>query len=249
MATDYLLSWIGGKRLLRKVIAPMVPTDIGRYVEPFGGAAWILFFKERWAESEVYNDLDSRLVNLFRCVKHHPDEMRRELQLILHSREMFDAARDCVHATDIQRAAAFFYLIQRSFGAQGENFAASKTDSVLSFPERIAPISRRLAKVNIEHMDFERLIDCYDAPNAFFYCDPPYSAGAGYETTSTAGFDHERLLSVLGRVKGRWLLSYDDAPKINDLYARYTIEKVSRAKGINGKAADKVYREVLIKNY
>ena len=28
---------------------------------------------------------------------------------------------------------------------------------------------------------------------AFFYCDPPYSKGCGYEVTSTENFDHELL--------------------------------------------------------
>ena len=29
-----LLNWVGGKRLLRKRIAPLVPTDIQSYIEP-----------------------------------------------------------------------------------------------------------------------------------------------------------------------------------------------------------------------
>lgn len=38
-----LLNWVGGKRLLRKTIAPLIPTDITSYIEPFGGAGWVLF--------------------------------------------------------------------------------------------------------------------------------------------------------------------------------------------------------------
>ena len=32
-----LLNWVGGKRLLRKTIAPLIPVDIKSYIEPFGG--------------------------------------------------------------------------------------------------------------------------------------------------------------------------------------------------------------------
>ena len=32
---DALIGWIGGKRLLRKVIAPYVPKDITGFIEPF----------------------------------------------------------------------------------------------------------------------------------------------------------------------------------------------------------------------
>ena len=39
-----LLNWVGGKRLLRKTIAPLIPTDITSYIEPFGGAGWVLFW-------------------------------------------------------------------------------------------------------------------------------------------------------------------------------------------------------------
>ncbi len=32
-----LINWVGGKRLLRKTIEPLIPTDIKSYIEPFGG--------------------------------------------------------------------------------------------------------------------------------------------------------------------------------------------------------------------
>lgn len=41
---DALIAWIGGKRLLRKKILPLIPKhDI--YCEVFGGAGWIMFGK------------------------------------------------------------------------------------------------------------------------------------------------------------------------------------------------------------
>ena len=45
-----LINWVGGKRLLRKTIEPLIPTDIKSYIEPFGGGGWILFYKQRWAD-------------------------------------------------------------------------------------------------------------------------------------------------------------------------------------------------------
>lgn len=53
-----LINWVGGKRLLRKTIEPLIPTDIKSYIEPFGGGGWILFYKQRWADLKIYNDLD-----------------------------------------------------------------------------------------------------------------------------------------------------------------------------------------------
>ena len=57
----HLINWVGGKRLLRKIISNLAPDDIQTYIEPFGGGGWVLFFKDRWADVEIYNDLDGRL--------------------------------------------------------------------------------------------------------------------------------------------------------------------------------------------
>jgi DNA adenine methylase len=72
------ISWIGGKNYLKKYITNRMPEN-GRYIEVFGGAAWVLFYKDRHANMEVYNDYNSDLVNLFRCVKYHCSELQREL--------------------------------------------------------------------------------------------------------------------------------------------------------------------------
>ena len=43
---ESFIGWIGGKRMLRKAILERFPTDeVGRYIEVFGGAAWVLFAK------------------------------------------------------------------------------------------------------------------------------------------------------------------------------------------------------------
>ena len=41
------ISWIGGKKLLRKKILEQFPEDYDRYIEVFGGAGWVLFGKEK----------------------------------------------------------------------------------------------------------------------------------------------------------------------------------------------------------
>ena len=114
-------------------------------------------------------------------------------------------------------------------------------------------IHKRLDKVMIENRDFEKLIKQYDFENAFFYCDPPYSKGCGYEVTSTEDFDHERLREILGNIKGRFLLSYDDSPKIRELYKGFEMIAIERQNGINNRQGDnrlnKVFKELLIANY
>lgn len=75
------IAWIGGKKLLRKEIVKRFPEEgFTRYVEVFGGAGWVLFEKEQGKELEVFNDRDSNLINLYRCIKYHCGELQRELE-------------------------------------------------------------------------------------------------------------------------------------------------------------------------
>ena len=86
---DSFIAWVGGKKLLRKEIVSRFPEKFNRYVEVFGGAAWVLFYKEV-SKNEVYNDINGELVNLFRCVKYHPEAIEKELEFVLNSRETFE---------------------------------------------------------------------------------------------------------------------------------------------------------------
>ena len=255
-----LINWVGGKRLLRKTIAPLIPKDIKSYIEPFGGGAWVLFYKDKWADLEIYNDLDGRLVNLFRIVKYHPNAFKEEYKYLLGSREMFMQFLKGTPITDIQKAVQFYFLITRSFGGRGETFGTVKkssggaSKSQKNVAGKIDAIHNRLDKVMVENRDFEKLIKQYDFEDAFFYCDPPYSCGCGYAVTTTEGFAHEKLREVLGNIKGRFLLSYDDSPKIRELYKGFEMIEVERLNGINNKNGgaerkNKMFKELIIANY
>lgn len=249
----YLVKWIGSKRLLRETISRLIPADINSYIEPFGGGGWVLFYYHKWAEVEVYNDLDSRLVGLFRVVKYHPCELAREMCYLLHSREQFLSLLQNPGETDIQKAARFMFLLTRSFGGICKSFGVSYITSVTSaggLIERVDKIAKRLDKVIIENRSAMDLIPQYDTEKAFFYCDPPYSSGVGYDVVSTAKFEHERLRDILKNIKGRFLLSYDDSPKIKDLYKEFNIIEIERIIGINRKNnKNNMYKELLICNY
>ena len=62
--------WIGGKSRLRKEIIAILPEHTC-YVEPFAGAAWVLFGKPL-SDVEVLNDIDQELTTFCRVVKEKP---------------------------------------------------------------------------------------------------------------------------------------------------------------------------------
>ncbi|OCN02869.1 DNA methyltransferase [Clostridium sp. W14A] len=84
------ISWVGGKKALRELIYQRMPFPIERYIEVFGGGGWVLFGKSPCVGMEVYNDYNSDLANLFRCVKERPFALLKELNFLpLNGREEF----------------------------------------------------------------------------------------------------------------------------------------------------------------
>lgn len=247
------IGWIGGKNFLKKEITSRFPENISRYIEVFGGAAWVLFYKDKHADMEVYNDYNSDLVTLFRSVKFHCPELQRELSYMLNSRELFydfKAQYDVRGMTEIQRAARFFILLKTSYGSDRKTFGCIKKN-VKTMTEYLEAISERLSTVVIENKDFEDLIKVYDKPEAFLYLDPPYYGTEKYYQAQFSLEDHLRLCNALQNVKGRFLLSYNDCEYIRELYKGFAIEEIQRNHNLLNRYEGKehVYCELLIKNY
>lgn len=245
------ISWIGGKKLLKKKIIEQFPEGFDRYIEVFGGAGWVLFDKEKHADIEVYNDVNGNLVNLFRCVKYHPEALQKELDWILMSREqLFDyiAQNDVRGITDIQRAARFYCRIKMSFGANLDTFGVRSRDMRKTIAY-LQEVSKRLNKVIIENADFERLIKTYDRESALFYCDPPYYEAEKYYPDKFQPEDHVRLKNVLSRINGKFILSYNDCTEIREMYKGYNMIEVDRQDTLVTKTNPRRYKELIIKNY
>ncbi len=249
------ISWIGGKKLLRKKILENFPEQktFTRYVEVFGGAGWVLFASNKHAEMEIYNDINGNLVNLFRCTKYHPEALQKELEFTLMSREWFFDAKEQIEVkslTDIQRAARFYILIKESFGSDVRTFGVRPKDMANAI-QYISEVSKRLRMVVIENQDFDRILKTYDKKNALFYLDPPYYKTEKYYSDKFMPQDHVRLKEALEKIKGKFLLSYNDCEYIRELYDGYSIVEVDRTHNlVQGKEKEKPrYKELLIKNY
>ena len=247
------ISWIGGKKLLRSKILEAFPVQgtFNRYIEVFGGAGWVLFSSERHAKMEVYNDVNGNLVNLFRCTKYHSEALQKELEFILMSREQFFNSKEQMEVkglTDIQRAARFYILIKESFGSDIRTFGVRPKDMANAI-EYISEVSKRLRMVVIENQDFERILKTYDKKDALFYLDPPYFETEKYYPDRFMPEDHVRLREALGRIKGKFILSYNDCEYIRELYNGYSILEVDRTHNlVRGKEKPR-YKELIIKNY
>ncbi len=249
---DSFIRWIGGKRVLRKEIMKHFPSEqqYDRYIEVFGGAGWILFAKERTAKMEVFNDINGELVNLYRCVKYHDRELQKELKFLFMSREQFFwmKGQKPEYMTDIQRAARFYILIKESYGCDLKSFGVRNVD-ILSAVEYLETISVRLSNVVIENRDFEKLINTYDRETALFYIDPPYFEAEQYYAYKFSMEDHLRLKEKLDRMKGMFILSYNDCEAARELYKEYNVYEVRRQHNFRTKSGGCQYKELIIKNF
>jgi len=249
------IPWVGGKSQLRKLISPKFPKQKPeRYIEVFGGAGWMLFHKDNYAPLEVFNDIDGHLINLYRCVQYHCEELQREIrlggeQLPPNSREMFFDYKEQLNSrglTDIQRAARYFYIIRISYGANRREFACNKK-ALTSAIDRLPEIQQRLKDVVIENRDFEDLIRVYDRPKALFYLDPPYFKAEQFYD-GFAHDDHLRLYNRLTTLKGKFVLSYNDAPEIRKMYEHYNVFELERSNSLSQRKC-RIYKELIITNF
>ena len=217
------MAWFGGKSRMVNKLVPLIP-EHRTYVEAFGGGGSMLLAKKP-SEIEVYNDLNSGLVNFFRVLRDKIgfEEFQRLVSLTPYSREEFLKFRDEWHLSEdeIERAHKWFSVARMSFsGIFGESFGYSRTSSSrgmaqcvsswLGAIERLPEVCQRILRVLIENKDALDLIETFDAPDTFFYLDPPYvmstrkSGGYKHELTDD---DHKGLIDLLLKLKGKVMLS------------------------------------------
>ena len=71
--------------------------------------------------------------------------------------------------------------------------------------------------------DFEDVINEFDSPTTYFYLDPPYWKTENYYSNQDFDVsDHERLAEVLGKIEGKYSLSYYDFDILKEYYPKDT---------------------------
>ena len=231
-----LAPYLGGKfRLSKRIVAKIEQIPHKIYAEPFVGMGGILLRRTKIPKAEVINDINGDLVNLYRIVQRYPDTLYKETEFLFASRQEFERLLKTPPETltDIERAARFLYLQNQAFGGKvtGQAFGVSidrpaRFDFV-KLNDRIRAVGGRLASVTIERMDFEKFITRYDTKDTLFYLDPPYW---GNETDYGKGIfcrsDFERLRDCLTDIKGKFILSLNDTPRVRELFKDFIIEQV-----------------------
>jgi DNA adenine methylase len=212
-----VLRYHGGKFRLAPWILSFFPQH-AVYVEAFGGGGSVLLAKDR-VPTEVYNDLDSRVVGLFRVLRNPSKaaELARRLELTPFAREEYETWCYSEPVDDIDAA---HQLVARGFMGQSskgiwqrsgfdtrtnEDGYCSRVSALRATPAACRTIAQRLVTVVIEHDNAIDVIGRHDRADALIYCDPPYLTAEGRGTRIyTHDFkaeDHRKLADALHGLK------------------------------------------------
>jgi DNA adenine methylase len=70
---------------------------------------------------------------------------------------------------------------------------------------------------------FEIIEQNLNDTNIYFFIDPPYTV-AGKRLYTHFDIDHERLFELITKIKGKFMLTYDDTPEIRQLIGKYQLQ-------------------------
>lgn len=252
--------YLGGKSNLLNVLLPLIPSH-RIYVELFGGSGELLFAKPK-CHTEVYNDVDGDLVNLFRVVRDKPLEFLEKAEFLVYSRELKENwARDPPPADPVEWAVRTWYVYQCAFAGKrftGWAFSRSKTNhpkSLRTRLDRITGLHKRIAEIYVDCLDFRRCIRNWDTEDTFFFMDPPYRGSTQANRICMSDEDYSDLAQICRKLQGKFLLTVNAESFFRELFDGFTFETkrcMLSAKGVTRNATLKTrghYAHYFIRNY
>jgi DNA adenine methylase len=248
--------WLGGKRnLARRICALIDADDHVTYAEPFVGMGGIFLRRTSRPRAEVINDAQRDVYNLFRILQEHYVAFLDLLRFQITTQANFNrlVGVDPETLTDLQRAARFLYLQRCAFGGKvsGRNFGLAVERpgrfNLTTLESDLEALHSRLSGVTVTCLDFAEFIRRVDHKGALFYLDPPYWGCEGdYGKALFGRARFEEMAELLGRLKGRFILSLNDVPEVREIFGRFSIEEVTTTYTIASKGAQPERKELLI---
>ncbi|NQT07559.1 DNA adenine methylase [Candidatus Bathyarchaeota archaeon] len=219
------------------------------YVEPFVGAGHVFWAKEP-AEVEVINDLDPGLMKWYQDLKKRSRfscDMTPNKEKFYRIREKPGPLSFC----------DYLHLIKFSYGCKRRDYSPSKlnrclesedpsTCTVNKLANNFDRFRDRLSRTRILKRDYRDVLKKYDGPDTFFYLDPPFhELSCPYVSCEVSP---RQIADAVRKLKGKWLLSYNDHPDVRAAFKGYKIEKFENQYSMNESDVKQVF-EVLIRNY
>ncbi len=219
--------YYGAKQRISSKIIDLFPPH-NAWVEVFCGSSAITMAKKP-APIEVINDLDGNIVNVFKQLREHGEELLELIDLTPYAREEFEKAK-IVNAkdSDVERARKFIVISMMTVNATvgdhncgfsysmsyARNGKEARVNRWNNLSERIKNVIERLKNVRVENQDARDIIKLFsNRPATLMYLDPPYfvKRSHDYPTDEKEKEFHEQLLKLCCKSKAMIIVSnYDN---------------------------------------
>ena len=226
-----LREWLGGKTPKPRIL-----------IEPFAGGGIISLTAafENLAEQILMAEIDDEVASVWKTITTGQGEWLAQRILSFNMTRESAIAEISKPAATIREKAFQTIIKNRTFHggilAAGSGFLKNGEagKGILSrwYPKtlaaRITNISLILEKLTFMQGDaFDVIKQHKDDEDAVFFIDPPYTAGgkkAGNRLYTHFHLDHDRLFRACAGLGGDFIMTYDNAPEVRDLAARYSFQ-------------------------
>lgn len=259
------LRYPGGKSKALKQILPIVPF-FKEFREPMVGGGSVFFaLKQKYPTCKfIINDINRELYLFLKYCRNDVESLVEQIQKFRNSvsdgRRLYRMlTKSDAKFNDLQKAARFFILNRITFSGLAESGGYSQQAFEKRFTEssirRLQDASRILQGTLITNEDYEKLLNAEGA-DVFIFLDPPYLSKAKSKLYGRNGdlhesFDHKRFAKIMRRCRHKWLITYDDSPKVRELFSFANIYSWELQYGMNNykQSFAAKGKELFISNY
>lgn len=232
-----VLKWPGSKWSISNEIINIFPRH-NIYIEPFFGSGAI-FFSKAAVKTEILNDLDHDIFNLFKVIRDSSKELAELIALTPYSREEYlnsyqrsgsniEIARQFIVRSNMARAGMQYYSSSwRHAGpVLGSKNYQRVTGEWKKLPGYILAAAERLKDAEIENCDALDLVNKYNTSDTLIYLDPPYLLSTRrqryYNIEMTENEEHIFLLRSVINHNGPVVISGYDSELYNNQLIGWT---------------------------
>ena len=207
------------------------------FVEPFagGGISSLTAVMDCYVDRAVLCEKDPDISNLWQCMLDDAEELARRVEGFVATPEnvgtvFADAAvsgMDAAFRTLLRNRVSRGGIMAKgaSVMKQGENgHGISSRWYADTLAARIRAIGSYAERFDFFQGDGVRLVElCKDNETAAFFIDPPYTAAGkrpGRRLYTYNEIDHEDLFERMSRIRGTFMMTYDESPDVIDMARR-----------------------------
>lgn len=217
-----ILQRLGSKQAIAAKIIPHFPIH-KIFIDVFFGAGGMFFNKPK-VKTNIVNDLDSDVFNLFMVVLNHKEQLQEAFYSMPIHKDLFEYWKVNIPNDNIQKALRFLLLSNYSF-MNTKSTMIYEANSKHSFFDKLNNTHKMLFDVNFSNENYDVFLKDATSPrvgekdNIFIYADPPYlysdtKQNAVYNMKTWTEQDLVLLFDSLNQTGCKFAMSEFDNPFI-----------------------------------